>query len=118
MVDLPKPVKRQLRELSTQAYERELSRALEKLSIQFNDWQAGKINPWELTEAIHKFHDGQARDLFKLYETSPDLRPVVARAVAEGILTQEDIPGSVWAYIESVVEFYRQESERQPKKRT
>jgi hypothetical protein len=116
MIDLPKPIKRQLRELSTQAYERELSHALDKLSTQFDDWQAGKIGPWELTEVIHKFHDGQARDLFKLYESAPDLRPVIARAVAEGILTQEDVPGSVWPYIESVVEFYQQESGKQPNK--
>ncbi len=112
MVDLPKPVKRQLRELSMQAYERELSSALEKLATQFLEWQSGKIGPWDLTEVIHKFHDSQARDLYKRYETAPDLRLVVAKAVAEGILTQEEIPGSVWTHIESVVEFFRQESGR------
>jgi Ni,Fe-hydrogenase III small subunit len=61
---------------------------------------------------IHKFHDGQARELYKQYEAAPDLRLVVAQAVAEGILTQEEIPGSVWPHIESVVEFFRQESGR------
>jgi hypothetical protein len=110
MIDLPKNVKRQLRELCTQAYERELSRALDQLSARFNEWQAGKINPWELTEVIHKFHDGQARDLYKLYEANPDVNLAVAQAVAKGILTKEEIPGSVWPHIESIVEFFRQGS--------
>jgi hypothetical protein len=115
MDDLPKQIKRQLRELNSKAYQVELSNKLEKLWTQFTDWKAGKIGPWELTEAIHKYHNSTARDLYNLYETSVNLRLNIGRAVALGLLTRDDIPASVWPHVESVVEYYRQEFENNRK---
>lgn len=109
MDDLPKQIKRQLRELNAKAYQIEVSAELDKLWTQFTEWKAGRIGPWELTETIHKYHNHTARELYNLYETTVNLRLNVGRAVALGLLSREEIPASVWPHIESVVEFYRQE---------
>ena len=109
MDDLPKQVKRQLRELNNKAYQVELILELEKLWTRFTDWKASKIGPWELTETIHKYHNNTARDLYNRYETTNNLRLNIGRAVAIGLLTREEIPATVWPHVESVVEYFRQE---------
>ena len=45
-------------------YERELAKALESLGEDFKRWRKTKISAFELSELIHKFHNGIARDLW------------------------------------------------------
>ena len=89
--ELTKEQKRQARELATLAREAELVEALEELHALFSDWRKGRIDAFQLSDAIHQFHDGQARDLFKMYN---GLRPedLAARAIAHELVPPAEIP--------------------------
>ncbi|MEW6358638.1 MAG: hypothetical protein AB1696_20050 [Planctomycetota bacterium] len=89
-----KAVKRKLRELAVIAYERELGAELEKLARKFDEWREKKIDAFELTDIIHKFHNGPAREMWKSYTANcQDL--IVAGAVNRGVLKREEIPEDV-----------------------
>ena len=108
MDQLPKRIKRQLRELAGQAYENELAAELDKLGKRFNEWKAGKILAGDLTEDIHKFHNGPARELFKIYNDR-NVRMVVASAIVHGVLDRESVPDDVWPYVETAVQFFQED---------
>jgi hypothetical protein len=115
MQNLPKKIKRQIRELEGIAYERQLESELRKLAAHFDAWKANQIDPWELTELIHKFHNGPARELYKQY-TSRFHKMNVAYAVKTGILKENEIPNEVWPHLEGPLELYRdieEESDRE-----
>jgi hypothetical protein len=83
--------KRQLRQLAGTAYERELGAALRELQATFAEWERGSITAFDMSEAIHEFSKGIARELWKRY--SPRLDPFnVARAIGEGYLTEAEVP--------------------------
>lgn len=109
--EYPKAIKRQLRELMALAYERELAQALTKLDEHFAAWKRGEINPFELSDLIHQFHQKTARELFNRYDTRGDQDMIVSGSVAIGILSRSDIPDEVWPHIESRVEFFRKVNE-------
>ncbi len=75
------------------AYERELAKALGLLEGNFRQWKKNKITAFELSELIHKFHNGIARDLWSFYTTGhAELN--VKHAIAEGIILETEIgPG-------------------------
>lgn len=88
------PTKRQrarIRELVSIAYGRELDRELGTLEPHFAEWRAGRLDPFELSDRIHRFHDGVSRELFKLYDGPADPRFAVANAVHRGILTRDEV---------------------------
>lgn len=62
-----KSERRRLRELVAQAYENELSKALQALFDEFTKWRDNGLGPVELNEKIHEFHNGISRELYKLY---------------------------------------------------
>src|SRR5438552_11166002 len=67
---LTKEETRQARAVADAAYKAELSVALEELAVLFGDWHKGRIDASQLADAIHQFHDGQSRELFKRYRGS------------------------------------------------
>ena len=75
------------------AYERELAKALESLEEDFKRWRKNKITAFELSELIHKFHNGVARDLWSFYTTgSAELS--VKHAIAKCVILKNEIsPG-------------------------
>lgn len=110
MKDYPKPIKKRLTALADQAYERELARELTQLAARFDDWRAGRITPWELNDQIHRYHNGPAWELFKFYDYGGSPQFAVARAVAEGVLKEKEIPAEVWPYIQEMVQFCRDQT--------
>src|SRR5687767_3090073 len=62
-----KRVKRALRELARRGYEIELGRELAGLQGEFARWQRWEISALDLEQAIHRFHQGPARDLYLAY---------------------------------------------------
>ena len=82
--------RKELRRLAGMAYERELAKVLEALEKNFLQWRKGKINPFELSDLIHKFHNGIARDLWNFYETG-HIELNVRHAVAEEIVSKAEI---------------------------
>jgi hypothetical protein len=87
--NLTKAQRRRLRELGGTAYERDLSEHLTALESEFKRWRAGEIDAFALSEAIHRFHQGPARELFSKYEPS-HLDFAVAHAIHRGILSEDE----------------------------
>src|SRR2546422_6315186 len=69
MAETPKRIKRLLREYAAVAHEEELRRALLPVAEAFKRWEREELDSGELSEIIHKFHQGPARDLWVRYNT-------------------------------------------------
>ena len=82
--------RKELRRLADLAYERELAMALEALEGEFKQWRGKKISAFELSELIHKFHNGIARDLWSFYETR-HTGLSVRHAIAEEIILKSEV---------------------------
>jgi hypothetical protein len=67
--------------------------------------RSGEIDPFELSDEIHRFHDGVSRELYNLYGNAPP-RQSVPRALAR-ILQETDVPPELLAALESTVQFFR-----------
>jgi hypothetical protein len=92
MKSLPKPIRKLARQWCEVAYERELATELEKLYDEFGRWKAGTINAFDLSELIHKTHDGAVRELYKFYVLGAGDDWAVACAVKKGILKRDELP--------------------------
>jgi hypothetical protein len=108
MREMTKAQKSHLAELASRAYERELARALGILGEKFQKWQDGEITPLDLHEEIHHYHNGTARDLYKIYEMVNDPRIAVAQAIAKGILAYEEVDERCRPAVERLVAHFRQ----------
>jgi hypothetical protein len=105
MNEYSKPIKRLLRKLAVEAYEKELSRELTQLDKSFVEWRDGKITSGELSHRIHQYETGTSRELFKKYnEGKNDFN--VAYAIVTGILDQEDVPEELIEAIDNHVRFF------------
>lgn len=109
MADIPKRVKRLLRECAAAAHEEELRRALVPIAEAFKRWEQGELGSGDLSDLIHRFHQGPARDLYLRYNTAP-LEPTVAYAIATGVLDRDAVPAEVLNHVARIIQFY--ESER------
>jgi hypothetical protein len=96
--ELGKAERGHLRELATAAYERELSRELGELESAFRRWRGGEINAFDLSQAIHDFHQGASRDLFSKYAPA-NLEIVVAQAIHDGILSKDEAGSALLEYL-------------------
>jgi hypothetical protein len=111
VADVPKRIKRLLRELAAEAHEEDVRRALAPLAEAFKRWEQRKVSSGELAELIHEFHQGPARDLYLRYNIS-DLGPPVAYAIVAGILDRKRIPTEVLDHLAGIIEFYEGEQPR------
>jgi len=111
MREYPKPIKRRLRELMIEAYERELHRELSRLDQHFTAWRRDEISNGEMSDHVHRYETGPSRDLFKHYNHTPhDLS--VAYAIVTGILSSDEIPADVLDAIEGPLQFYQDLKDR------
>jgi len=105
-----KAVRKRLRDLVAMAYEKELSLEMEKLAGQFKLWQEGKIDVWDLEEAVHKFHNGPARKLYNRYnDVSPEV--IVPYAVVRGLVSFDDIPQEIAEEMRFKIKFFKEEAD-------
>lgn len=109
MSELSKAVKRKLRDLVGVAYGRELAGELAKLEKQFVRWRAGEIDPFELNDLVHRFHDGASRELYKQY-TNSDLEWAAASAIMRGVVSEEEAGPEVAAAISRHLSFLREQA--------
>jgi hypothetical protein len=58
--DTPKRLRRLLRDCAATAHEEELRRALLPVAEAFKQWEQGTVESGELSELIHRFHQGPA----------------------------------------------------------
>ena len=85
-----KKQRRELRELQGLAWERELEEALRPLGEDFDAWRKGKISAFELSDRIHKFHNGRSRELFTRYTGSLEVW-LIARAIVRGVIDESEL---------------------------
>jgi len=109
MADTPKRIKRLLREYAAAAHEEELRRALLPVSEAFGRWGRGELASSELSEIIHKFHQGPARDLWVRYNT-PHPEMVVAFAVTTGVLGRDTVPAELLEHLAGAMRFYEEQA--------
>ncbi len=87
----------------------ELTKELESLSAKFDEWRAGKMDCFDLTEVIHKFHNGPARELYTKYNYSPPLEMLVVQAIVTGLLKKEDLRPEVLEYLSNTIAAYEKD---------
>lgn len=105
MQEVPKRIKRLVREWAGIAHDRDLRKALGELRAQFGLWERGEIDSFDLNERVHRFHEDTSRDIWKRYATT-HLEPAVASAVATGVLAREELPAELLLHIKGLIEFY------------
>ena len=105
MHQYPKHIKRLIREYAAQAYELELGQALGELEQQFARWRSGQISAGELSDLIHAFHQGPARELWGRYNARIyDM--LVAQAIVTGLLPRETIPAELLEALQPSMNYY------------
>ena len=100
--DLPKAIKRDMRTLIGLAHETELAKALDELHGDFERWKSGEIDSFELSDRIHRFHDGPNREIYLRYTGRVDARYLVEYALEEGLIQKAAVPKEVWPFLGGV----------------
>jgi len=100
--ELLKAVKRAMRLLVGLAHEAELSRALEQVYGDFQEWKSGRIDSFELTDRIRKFHNEPNRDIYLRFTSGLDPRFLVQHALEEGTIEKGAVPKEVWPSLEGL----------------
>ncbi len=90
MPSLTKSQRAQLRQLAATAHSRELTAALTDLYEEFGHWGGRENDAFDLNEAVHKFHDGISRDLYKRYVLG-SVGLSVTYALQNGILGPDEV---------------------------
>ena len=106
MVSYSTTQRKALRSLANLAYERELDAELANLEARFRQWRAQQISGFELSDFIHEFHDGASRELYMLYG-SVDAAYLVARAILQGLLRDDEIPREILANLADLIDSLR-----------
>jgi len=99
-------MRKQIGQLAGLAHDRELGLFLSELEEHFRDWREGRIGPSELSDFIHEFHDGWARDVFKTYTLSKRDQ-VVARAIGIGLLKESEVAEAIQHALAGLIAHYR-----------
>ena len=110
--DVPKRIKRLLREYAGKAHEEDLRRALVPLAEAFKRWERGDLRSHEISDLIHVFHQGPARQIYLRYDRGS--APAVAGAIVAGILDRHEIPAELLNYLSGLItafEDYAREDE-------
>lgn len=96
--DFTKRQRQQVRHLAEIAYQRALSAALSALENEFVRWRAAEIDPFELSNRIHRFHEDVQSELYKAYVLGDAFWSVV-RGFDGGYLTEAEIPPDILAAV-------------------
>jgi hypothetical protein len=90
--DLPKALKREIRDLGGVLHERLLAAELAKLDAEFARWRAGELDAIDLSTLIHRFHEGPPRKLWIQFNTNDvgDLGWYLSKALADGTMRVDE----------------------------
>lgn len=99
--DIPKAAKKTMRLLVGLAHEAELGNALDDLFGEFQAWKSGAIDAFELSDRIHKFHDGPNREIYLRYTSRLDLQFLVHCALKNGLIQKSAVPEELRPYLEA-----------------
>ena len=70
------------------------------------------MSPDDLHQAVHEYHDGVGREIWKRHATNKPEIPL-AHAVAAGFVSRESLPQDVLVRIESTVEMFEELLQRE-----
>ena len=102
-----------LREHRDRAWEAENRIALGALADKFDEWREGKLATDELDHAVHEYHDGIGREIWKRYALG-DPGLALARAVLVGIIDRDSLPPEVLEHVSPLVRAYYSQPRSQP----
>lgn len=68
--DFTRSDKKRIRQLADLAWDRELRIELQKIAAAIEEMESGQLTPFDVTDRIHKFHNGAARDLYNQFSNS------------------------------------------------
>lgn len=108
MREYSKRLKRLIREYASRAYEAELGRALGELEQQFAAWRNGQISAGELSDRVHAFTRGPARELHQRYNANLDDMQV-AHAIVLGLLPRDELPAELLDALQPILAFFEHE---------
>jgi hypothetical protein len=109
--EFTKAQRKRLRELGALAYERDLAAELAQLEAAFRRWRAQELDAFELSDLIHRFHQGPSRELFSKYDHA-NIDFAVASAIHRGLLTEAEAGSEVVELLRSDLAFLREREER------
>ena len=94
-----------MRALQELAWKRELETELAKLEDQFKLWRKESIDAFELSDLIHKFHDGENRKIYKFYayHQSPFAVP---SAIARDVILQSEVSKELLEVIDRDIQHF------------
>jgi hypothetical protein len=75
---------------------REQASHLRELGARLDEWREESITGDALDSAIHKYHQGPARDVYFRYGSTNAPEVIVGMAVGLGFLSKDDIPDELW----------------------
>lgn len=107
MPEFSKTVKQRIRALGAIAHERKLTGALAELEREFVRWREGALDAFELSDRIHAFHDGTAREIWKAYASNAMLDAQVAHDIAAGTIAADEAGTEVLAALEPAIALSR-----------
>ncbi len=105
--ELSKKQRAEIRVLQGLAWENELAEALRALHGDFDAWQRGEISVFDLSDQIHEFHNGKARQLYNFYTQSLN-EAAVARAIVEGKIAETELSKGLLSVLRSDIEYFRE----------
>lgn len=106
MQKYPASIRKVIHDLSNKAYDIELGQHLQALSVQFDLWKKGELDADSLHEQVHEYHKGPSRQIYAKYNKSePDV--LLAQAVAQGFIKEEEVPAEVMALIADGVQQFK-----------
>jgi hypothetical protein len=109
MPETSKKLKAVLREHASRAWEAEMGAALGALAAKFDEWKAGSMSTADLDAAVHEYHNGSAREIWKRFSTNDPVIPL-AHAVVAGVLPKDSLPPEVVERIASMVALLQEEA--------
>jgi hypothetical protein len=105
-MELTKNMKRQIRELASLLYQKELNAELAKLDAHFDLWRQGSLSPFDLAEYIHEFHQKPARELFNKFSYDDSFPMLVAKGIVDGTLSEEEVPMEIREALRQQIAFF------------
>ena len=104
MTKLTKSQRKQVRELVSLVYTRELTAALEQIENDFQRWRAGDIDAIDLDERIHGYHRDISRKIWDRWSPASDWELALPAALHHGLLGVRDFPDDLWDALGSRIE--------------
>ena len=100
-----------LRELAGKAHDRELHKLLGPIAEEFDAWRAGKKETRSVADALDKFSK-ERKSTSSPYRDPSLAHFMVARALVEGLLQENEVPTEIRSLLAGPITFYRETKAR------